>query len=731
MCPLGGEAKLALLGDPMPGTPNYDPSLDMQPQGAQGGLDFSQLADVEKCIVNTVRLNTENAIGRDFWRKQEWMMYEAMAQGIPTGDDPTSPLVQLGYHCPILARYEQQMRIMLMNALFPSEDWFELKASPLWGGLDNLSEVLTDLLRRKFENMTPHATNGFYNTADLMLAQFNRLGTCLGLKTYDVLSDPFEPGNEDGLIDGPTLQWVDIFNAFFWRDDVNSPAETFTDIYDPIVPENIERMGFANLDQILEKEQPKPLYNRYVQYQSWSAPGGMTWNPQHYFTLPAMEQYERWLGLGKFPFAQVRKQLANVLGTEFSKTMPSAQAFQILMQMLGPKFGFDPMAVNPDTWFEIQRVGDVLASCKPYAVPMPRGKGPLVHDRLYINPGYLWGEGVYKRYGLDERIVNDIIRNEITIVKWTGKGLFGVREDQMDDEYREHRGSQSKWEPGDQVPLKSGVYNQPFIEKLETNERALPMLGEMKQALMAQMQTGTSINNDVQGQSNAKTATQSANNLQQSLSISDGIAKHLEGMFREIVARAYVIMRTACQMTGFVPPVTLSAEEGMVQQIQISPNDIATLNFIEIKMMGRNSPGNKMQQAESFMQGVQIFLPTGAMNIIETLKMWVKLMGISGGDNLIVQTSPQDLQMYMQNLVASGVQPQQAISWLAPSQQQQIGMMMNPQGMGAGGPGGPGGPPMPPDQQGDKKGKPGKSGPPKMLGSSNAGMGPPMMGNGQ
>lgn len=703
-------------------------------------IDEDTMRAIESAISMTLRQNRQNAIGRDFWRKRDWMMFRAMKEGNPPGDDENHPLVQLGYHPPLIAKYEQQMRTTILNMLIPDAseyDFFELEADPLWQGFDGISEALTELLRRKFKQMAPHAANGFFNTLDLMMADYDDIGTCVGLCTYDMLSDPFEPGNTDGLIDGPSVQWVDVFNVFPDRDDVNTLSETFVHIWDPVIPENIERMGLVNLDKL---PKPSPQFNRFMNYAFFSEAQTVQWSPGKYYQLPALNQYPRWIGLGRFPFSQVKDALRGTLGEEWAD-LPMEQSFGQLMQMIAPKFmpDVDPATIRIDTFFDIQcdDTSDILLKCRPYSLKLPRGKGPLIDDRLYKSPGYVWGDGLYKRCQLDERFYADLERQAITWTKFESQGVWLEYDELLDDEYREHRGDQFKVEPGMIVKGKlsnstSATGVQPINRIQLGTQPALEMIGEKQQQIVGRMQDLTSINNDVQGQSTAKTATQSAQNLQQGLSILQGVAKSIEsGMLREIVARCYVVMQQAALLSGFVPPVTVSSEEALLRTIRMSPADIMSLTYINVRMMGLLAPGNKANQLQQFLEYFQIFSQTGALDINECAKVGGKMLGFSGSGSLLYKPDPNMIMGEMQNYQNAGIPLGTAISFLPPAHQQGIGMMMQPPPGGSqpgqpppdnqGKPGSPppsgqqGGPPMPPNMM--QSSGPGGNGPPQFAGA--------------
>lgn len=759
---LNGESKLALLGDPLQGTPVYDPSVDMQPASSPQAQAMEapfppqsdqELQKIETALIDVMRYNTDQAIALNQWRKRRWMMYMQMEQGRPPLDDVNDPLIQLGYYQPILAKFRDIMKALLVNMLDPDPseaDFFELDAKPLWEGIDKLAEALTALLRDKFKNMSPELTGGFLAIFVRLIDDFLVYGNCTALVTHEMLSDPFEPDNQDGLIEGPTIRRISPLNVFNWRDDVSSFGETFTSIFDPVTPDQAHQMGFVNTDKLFANESAVPCRNLYMATQTSWWTGGQ-WSEE--WKSPGTEQYERWIGIGRFPFYQLRKSMG-----EQEKDVVFEPDLHMVMQTLSTKYMFDPMKVTPDTWFNIEWVGNTIIKCKPYELALPMNKGPILHAGFYTRGDYLWADGLYDRCQWDERFYNDLQRAVLTLVKFTAKGVFAANKDMVDQVWYQMHGSQIKFTPGDVIELNTRPGdNRKFFEKVDVNEEAIPHIREQQKEQLSSIRMLTGIYESVEGNSTAGTATQDANNLQQGLAIIESVAKQIEdGLMKELVARCYVVMQQAAGEIGHTQSTMISQKEGMLQQVHLNPLDIISLNCIYIRMTGRNSPANKMNLIDKVMAITQLFIQTGIVDIKHNYVQLLKMAGLSGADQYAFQPDMQQIQAWATNLqMMTGSMPgdMSFLTWLPPAVQQQIGMMLNPQGPGgAGGAGqGPGGPPQagvpqptsqvpaaqspqgaqppggtPPGQPRQGNAMP----PPQMMQSSGNGSGPPMFGGG-
>lgn len=692
------------------------PVPGVAPDDTAGGTgapdtDSPELQALEQALITVLSYNTDKAIGYSMRRNQRWMMFQQMSQARPPyQDDPTDPLINLGYYVPQLAKLDETMGAIILNTLFqdPSKyDFFRLDAKPMWQGLQMLSDALTAQLQNKFRIMRPEANSGFLGVFDLMLRDMRKFGNMLGLITHEVLSDPMQAMTMDDVIMGPSVQKIDPFNAKPWRTDVENATDTAWSLYDPVTPDQAHQMGFENEAALFTNEQPKDLRNRYMEFYTDSY---QNYDLYTEWTSPITQQYERWIYLGKFPYYLMRQQM----GESNEGEVNFQEDFAGMMQLLAGKFGFDPMAAQPDTWFEIHFVGNTIIRCKPYGIKLPVGMGPIIHHKLYPVSGYLWGEGIWDRCQWDERFFNDLQRAVIHIVKFTAKGVYAVRNDMIDREWLELHGPQLRFQPDDVIPLNTQQDDgRKFFEKIEINEAAIPFIREQQEQLVNQMQADTGMYPDMQGQSQAKTLGQTQINVASGSNLVDWIIKLIEnGPLREIVARMYVVMEQAAGELGHVSPVAVSAEDGMMQTVQLQPADIISLNFIDITMTGASSPANRANTINSILQFTPIFLPTGAIDIQKTLKTLCKLAQIPP-DEIMFKADQQDVMMMIQNL--QQVAGPNWMQFVPASVQQQMGMMLGqgpptPGAPGQPGAGAPAGGPQPPG--GSQRSSPGGQLPP-------------------
>lgn len=719
---LNAESKLDLLGDPLNGSIRYDPALDMQPPASPEAAaleppaavqDDAELERTEQALIDVLTSNTDQAIALKQYRNRKWQMYMLMEHGKPPMDDPNDVLIQMGYFVPILAKFGEMMDAILLQNLIPDPteaDWFELDAKPLWPGIEKLAEALTALERDKFKLMCPRMASGFLALLAMFLKDLRIYGNMVWMTTHEIISDPFDPDNQDGLIESPSITRVPPPNIFPWRDDVSCLEETFTSIYDPITPDQAHQMNFVNSEKLFETETVEKLRSLWVENQYGSSTPSSSYEEWRY---PGCDQYRRWIGLGHFPFYQVRKALG-----EQEKDVVFEPDFESMMSTLGQKYGFDSVSVKPGTWFDIEWVGQTIIKLKPYELALPLSKGPLHHFGMYSRNDFLWADGIYDRCQWDMRFFNDLQRAVLTIVKFCAKGVFAVQKDMVDQTWYQMHGSQIKFSPGDVIELTTRPGDtRKFFDKIETNEAAIPLIREQMSELLNGIRMILGIYEDVEGNSQAGTATQASNNLQQGMALLDAFAKKLEdGPLKEMVQCVYVVMKQSAQTIGHEQDTLVSPQEGMLEQVTLSPQDILSLNCIYIRMTGRSSPGNKANLIDKLMGIAQMFMDTGIVDIQEMYETLISMAGVSGGSKLTFKPDQQKAMGWIQNLQLTA-----GPSWmqyLPSATQQQMGMMISgPEGAGEQGT----------ENKGAKKAPPSSGAPDMMQSSGPGGAGPSMM----
>ena len=163
----------------------------------------------------------------------------------------------------------------------------------------------------------------------------------------------------------------------------------------------------------------------------------------------------------------------------------------------------------------------------------------------------------------------------------------------------------------------------------------------------------------------------------------------------------------------------------MVTTVMVTPQMMMRERLLDIKMTASMmSPGNRKTQWEALMQYMQLFLQTGALDIMQAARLAAKVLRLPGWEQILANVNPWDMQQMMMNPTMALGQAGQGYANQNFMNRQQIpanqlpmiaqqGMMDG--GMGQGGPpptGGPPGQPGGPPPGGQGQGPPGGQGPP-------------------
>lgn len=645
------------------------------------------LGEIETALMQVLDFNTANAcsLAEPFCRR--WWLYQVMSQARPPYDDPNDPLIKLGYYVPKLAKICESLLAIIMNTLIPDPskyDFFQLTAQELWVGLDNLSEALTEQLQQKFRIMRPEVNGGFLGMFNLLMRDMVHTGNMVSMVTHEMLGDFTQAMTPDEIMMGPTVQKIDLFSAKPWRTDVDNSANTPWSFYDPMTPDQAHMFDFENAQEMFEREQPEDTPNRYLE---WASASFYNFDLMNQWSMQQIKQYKRWFYVGPFPYYLLRTQMGN---NDESK-IDFQNDFTYLMMTLAEKYQFDPAKARPDTWFEIHWVGHTIIRCRPYGIDLPAGMGPVCHHKLYPVSGQFWGEGIYDREQWNERTWNDLQRALLHVVKFSAKGCYAANYDMIKASWLQLHGNQLRFQPNDVIELDTQPGDtREFVKKVETNEAAIPLIGDQQTRLLGDMTSDTGIYEDLQGQSRSRTATQAQLNNQNGMTLVDWLIKLIEhGPLRELVSRCYVVMQQAQTDLNIPTTVMVSAEQQALQAVTMQPQDILSLNFIDITMTGRTSPANKQNMFDGFMQIWTAFGPTGAPDIQESFKMACQLRGIPF-DQIAFKPDMPKIQQMISNLQTMA--GPDWLHWLNPMLQQAMGATLGagPPNVGMGmQPGGP------------------------------------------
>lgn len=674
---IGGEASVLE-------TPVLDPILAPEDPSLE---NLPTVDDVENAMIRYLNAGHELAIGMIQPDKRKWAQFKLMKEERGFYQDQSDPLVRMGVHFPALAKLIDVMKANLLAECIPDAsemNFFEFQDER--GYFDEYVKRMQFLVRKKFQTMKPGAARDFLGVLDMLFDDMLTLGNCVSIITHEIIQGD---ADGDGVVQGPTVQYMDPFNWWPWDWDVENADQTQHSFFAPLDVYALKAGGYVNLEKALEEETPNEDQRRdpdadYLYYNNNSMDGW--WDIRSYGKT---DLYHRKIYFGIFPGEDLRKN--NGIGEDVDD--------ETLMTILATKFcpeDKDPVAWVEkgmrSRWWHQEWIGNTLICCEPYPVDLPMGHGPVIHQTLIKRNGRLLGLGLYDRGAWDERLLNFYRRAEIHITKLAANPPWWYVEGSISKAYLQQQQSQyPQLVPGKPIPIIPGIVaqGQKPMEPFPYNIQAVPECREQERAHEDSMRELTGVTSSLEGDSQGGTATQSANNLQQSGKITGYYGENADGMVKRMVAGCYVIVTQVLSMEaeGYVEYVPADLDEQGLVMLDIKPTDAVPLRFIKIVMTGASAPGNRMNQAQAFSEFAQTWLPTGVIDPIEGAKVHAQLLGINGANRLIV--SPDVLMMRGMMARQQAFGPQGAAEF-TPSKE----MAMMGAGAGIGAP--PAGPPMPP-----------------------------------
>jgi hypothetical protein len=617
---------MAMEGDPVYlGAPDAIQPDMMEPEV----VDYAPL---ETALINYLHEGHAAAVSVSEPIKRDWVVFMRMARAISALDDPDDTFTDLGVWIATIAKAKDTLRAQIVNDLIPdpgSMDFFRLDIlREFW---ERYGEIITKLLQDKFRAAQPQdCEGGFIDLFDMEVDDWLTIGNML-----TIVSNEQEQGDLDAdhVISGPTPQYLDPFNVWPWDIDVNTFRDTNTTIYQPISRYELrdgEGSIFTNVDKVIESETCVSLPRRDATADSGADVSSLI-----------TKLYPRYTYLGRWPSIELKEVVK--------------EKYDGMVAAMGAAYGFDPAQCDAERWWQMEYVGDTLICCRPFPLTLPKGRGPILHEVLYKVNGQLWGEGLYHRVQWDERILNFFHRCVINIAGMAADPPYVARRHLMDPEWLQRRGEGGALEAGEAIWVIGNDGGQKPFEPLYPPIEVIRLLQDQKKEREDNLSELIGVTSAMEGEDKTKTATQNANNLQQSLGMAKYWEKKLEtGYLREIVCRMYAVMRQVMTLSGMPEQTTMSFEEMTVQSIPVAPEMLADETFVSVVMTGLNSPGNKFNQSKAFGEFVNRWVATGGLNIPEAIKTDAKILGLGNAEALIAQVDPMAAQAAMFNLTSVG-----------------------------------------------------------------------------
>ncbi|MBU2249174.1 MAG: hypothetical protein KKD77_20675 [Gammaproteobacteria bacterium] len=602
------------------------PQIEIQTEG---------LLEIEKKLIQYLNDGHERALGDNQAIKEAWCEYKEMKEGDGIYNDDDDPLLtELHVHWRYIAKLIDVWKANVILQVIPDTvkmDFFKIEAKAI--GLEDYTKRIEAYLQEKYRNMRPRAARTFSEVLDMLCDDLATMGNLIAVVTHEATMGDMD---EDDVIEGPTVQWVDPINVSPWDVDVNTFDETNTTIFAPVDVYELRQIAEANLELALKEG--KSATDRRQEKDGLDSD-----TEQEPSSL-----YKRKIYIGRFPGEELR-ELYQAEGED-----PE------LINQLASKYGFNPQTAVEARWWLIEWVDQTPISCKPFPLKLPAGTSPISHCTLFKKNGFIWGDGFYERAKWDERFQNFLKRAIFHIIRRAVDPPYYFRKHMLDTVWLLNNSDgldNPQIADGSAIPVTSSENIKP-IEELLFNVDAIPLAAAERETYNRDTRELMGVVSAVEGDDQSSTATQAANNLQQSLrQVEYYIGMRLKPLLAELLAKSYVICHQIMKMEGpgYVEYVPADVGSMELRMLDIRPEHLVGLKLIVINLIGSNSPANRLNQQEALIQWINTYLPMGLLDPIKVARIHAQMTRISGLEEAIAAVDPAFLQeMMMNKMIAFG-----------------------------------------------------------------------------
>lgn len=603
--------------------------------------------DLKMKLATHLARKTIIARGQSWEDRERWGRWDLMRRGLWTFDDPTDALSQAGVYVPLTARCIDVGLGQIMAEVTPDRTNLNIfGCRSKIEHLDGYAEKSKQTLRNRYMMMRPKDFPTYASLTRACIDNWFTEGNAYKITTIDTFMSPGDPTTKTL---GPCEQWLDPFNVYHWDLDVNDIRQTDTSIYIPRDERQLDESGYPLelIEYIRETYPSAPTSRRNTDESS------------AYYSFWYLDQmvdrnlYNFWMCSGRWPGHEI----------------PDLGDDEENWTALGEEYGFTVEEAKAAKWWHMEWIGWTLCVCQPWPVELPEGQSPITHAKMFHVPGRLLGYGAYSRTEWHERMYNKLFRAVLRYTMLLSNPPWWYNKGAIDAEFLQKM--QSKGIPllamGQGLPLNDVIgtqQGQDPIGAIQFNAEGIEKMREQMQYHANMIKEIIGITDAVEGDDTSGTATQNANNLQQSLkTMFDYIGIIETDLMLPSVIGSYVALQqcfalnntNSMEMTGqpFVQMVSTDPSSQAYRELQVSADDLVSLELLEFTITGSSAPGNKANQIQQFLEWSDRYMAIpGLLNPAAVARYSGEMIGIGPIDTLINAVTPELLMSKMQNIAA-------------------------------------------------------------------------------
>lgn len=614
-------------------------------EGAEGEMppmpeDFGNQSDLESQLVIYLTYKTRLGRGLANDEKERWGRYELMRRNEWRLDDPEDFLSRAGMYLPITARKIDVAKSSILSEIFPDRtnlNFFDARSKI--EHLDGNAEKARQAVRGAFVEMKPSDAQNYAQLTSMAIDNLFTFGNAYQLATIGTITTEAKK-----FLGKPILQWIDPFNVVHFDLDVNHVSQTDSSILITRDERQLDESGYdPELIEYIRETYPPTIRSRRN-----TAESGAYYDYWYLSQSIDRKLYNFWMYCGHWP----------------GREIPGLDDDEAAWESLGEKFGFTVEEARAAQWWHMEWIGWTLCVCQPWPVMQETGQCPLIHARLFQVPGRLLGQGAYHRTEWHERMYNKLLRGMVQYTQLCAKPGGFYDETAISTAYLQK--VQSKGAPlcgpNIWVPVNRAMGTQQGgkpIEPFLFNVDALQYMSGAMDYHENKIAEIIGITDAVEGDANSKTATQDANNLQQSLkTLFDYIGTIECELLLPGVKGVYLALQQCYQLSqvddpGFYQMVAGDPGDMAYRSLVVTPEDLITLALIEFTITGSSSPGNKANQIQQAFTWVDKFAAfPGLINLPVVARGTGEMMGIGPIDSWINNQTPEMLLRKLENIAS-------------------------------------------------------------------------------
>lgn len=611
---------------------------------------------IEKKLIEWVkpRHNDAQALTPTF--RQQWIDFRHMLAGTGAYTDNDDPLLQLPngqrVHIKLLGKALETWRANLMRDIFSTststeQEWFTVTAAA--PGLEYYTKRVVAKMRKVLKSMRPNSARSFRQLIDMSLADLFEVGNMFYTVTsekslsYDI--------DFDGVIESATINYLNPFNVYPWRNDIDKIEDTCVSILTPMTNYELFNIPSPNLKIMKETLSASgtknvPDHDDDGAVSDTNGTEGQLAEDKPIDSIPI------------YDVARVYFWWPDLDLTELCDKDESKGDLITWVDALAAKFSFDPVTALSTRWWQMDFVDEIVVDIRPVEEMLPEGRGPVGHFQMIKHNGRLLGEGFFERSQWDERFFNKWYRAFFHRADLLSNPPWWYDKSMVDRKWLADNQGDLRITKCQGIPIdRDAGNNSEPIGAIRFNEQDFNDCLQSMSFFDGRWRENTGITSAWEGSDKSRTATQSENNLTQSAALHEYYLAHIGHILLDQLERIYCIFQDNISNNERPDYIEFASDNDPdtmeIMQLDIRPENLIRVDLVSFELVGNRSSSNRARRIEALQAILALFMPMGIFNPYKSAKMFAEISGLNGISSIMNKMDPFDVQEAMRNLLYS------------------------------------------------------------------------------